>query len=71
MNPQIGDIIIIISPRGRGDFYYLVSDIKESEDRAYLIFLNPPPTHIHNDRLCYSLDSVKKGWRNWKLDIQK
>jgi hypothetical protein len=61
MNPQIGDIII--SPRG--DFYYLVSDIKESEDRAYLIFLNPPPTYIRNDRLCYSLDSVKKGWRNW------
>lgn len=61
MMVEVGDIII--SPRG--DFYYLVSDIKESEDRAYLMFLNPPATHIHSDRLCYSLDSVKKGWRNW------
>lgn len=61
MTIEVGDIII--SPSG--DFYYLVSDIKESEDRAYLIYLNPPPTHIHSDRLCYSLNSVKKGWRNW------
>lgn len=61
MRLEVGDII-----NPEPNFYYLVEGIDESKDYVYLFYLN------HDDKdwrgphtLCYSLDSLKKGWTNW------
>lgn len=60
MMVEVGDII-----NPQPSFYYLVKGIDESKDSLYLIYLNHDEDWRGPDTLCYSLDSVKKGWRNW------
>jgi uncharacterized protein YkvS len=61
MTFEVGDII-----NPQVGFYYLVNQIDENKDIVHLIYLNYDEDWRGPDLLSYSLDSVKKGWSNWR-----